>query len=183
MSWLRVISAIEVVCLIFLEGMKRKHGALLTGNQDRYPVVILVPSAVAYLLPCFSDNLSNIVVLLVSPYSVLTRTALAQARNLKYVTAASDTTSRTCLSQGENVPPPIRSFREMKLPDPMLAALEAKGIKRPTPIQVNAGRRDKGTENIFSSQPAGIKIPVVAAMREIGYSIWFRPIQAIRAVS
>lgn len=38
--------------------------------------------------------------------------------------------------QGEKVPPPIKSFREMKLPDPMLAALEAKGIKRPTPIQV-----------------------------------------------
>lgn len=36
------------------------------------------------------------------------------------------------------MPPPIKSFREMKLPDAMLAALDAKGIKRPTPIQVGS---------------------------------------------
>lgn len=49
-----------------------------------------------------------------------------------------------CL-QGEKVPPPIKSFREMKLPDAMLSALEAKGIKRPTPIQVKLqkGRGEK----------------------------------------
>lgn len=39
--------------------------------------------------------------------------------------------------QGEKVPPPIKSFREMKLPDAMLAALDEKGIKRPTPIQAS----------------------------------------------
>lgn len=45
--------------------------------------------------------------------------------------------------QGDEVPPPIKSFREMKLPEPMLGALEAKGIKRPTPIQA---RREGGGE-------------------------------------
>ncbi|CAM9429241.1 unnamed protein product, partial [Choristocarpus tenellus] len=40
------------------------------------------------------------------------------------------------LVDGYNVPPPIKSFKEMKLPPPMLSALDAKGIKRPTPIQV-----------------------------------------------
>ncbi|CAN0496458.1 unnamed protein product, partial [Discosporangium mesarthrocarpum] len=41
--------------------------------------------------------------------------------------------------QGESVPPPIKSFREMKLPLAMLRALDDKGIKRPTPIQVVGG--------------------------------------------
>lgn len=49
------------------------------------------------------------------------------------------------IGQGDEVPPPIKSFREMKLPEPMLSALEAKGIKRPTPIQVrNEGVRGAG---------------------------------------
>jgi ATP-dependent RNA helicase DDX41 len=40
------------------------------------------------------------------------------------------------LTEGEDIVAPVRTFREMKLPAPILAALEAKGIKRPTPIQV-----------------------------------------------
>lgn len=40
------------------------------------------------------------------------------------------------LCEGEDIVAPIKSFREMKFPAPILAALEAKGIKRPTPIQV-----------------------------------------------
>ncbi|OWR50899.1 ATP-dependent RNA helicase abstrakt like protein [Danaus plexippus plexippus] len=38
--------------------------------------------------------------------------------------------------EGENVPPPIRTFRHMKFPKGILQGLEAKGIKKPTPIQV-----------------------------------------------
>jgi ATP-dependent RNA helicase DDX41 len=38
--------------------------------------------------------------------------------------------------EGDNVPPPCKRFVDMKLPAPILATLEAKGIKRPTPIQV-----------------------------------------------
>lgn len=40
------------------------------------------------------------------------------------------------LVEGEQIPPPIRSFKEMKFPKSILLALEKKGIKRPTPIQV-----------------------------------------------
>jgi hypothetical protein len=37
---------------------------------------------------------------------------------------------------GHNVPPPIPSFADMKLPPPILKYLETKGIKKPTPIQI-----------------------------------------------
>ncbi|KAJ2942346.1 hypothetical protein O0L34_g15896 [Tuta absoluta] len=37
--------------------------------------------------------------------------------------------------EGDDVPPPIRTFHHMKLPKGILLGLEAKGIKRPTPIQ------------------------------------------------
>jgi ATP-dependent RNA helicase DDX41 len=42
------------------------------------------------------------------------------------------------LVEGDNVVAPTKSFKEMKFPQPILAALDAKGIKRPTPIQVSA---------------------------------------------
>lgn len=40
------------------------------------------------------------------------------------------------LVEGEEIPPPIRSFSEMKFPKSIMAALDKKGIKKPTPIQV-----------------------------------------------
>eukprot|EP00939_MAST-03C_sp_MAST-3C-sp1_P003900 g3900.t1 len=40
------------------------------------------------------------------------------------------------LVEGEDVPAPIKSFKEMRFPKEILDALAAKGIKRPTPIQV-----------------------------------------------
>jgi ATP-dependent RNA helicase DDX41 len=42
------------------------------------------------------------------------------------------------LIEGENCPPPLRSFQEMKIPQPIIAAMVKKGIARPTPIQVQA---------------------------------------------
>ncbi|KAI8462283.1 MAG: P-loop containing nucleoside triphosphate hydrolase protein [Monoraphidium minutum] len=39
---------------------------------------------------------------------------------------------------GHAVPPPLITFREMKLPPPILKHLESKGIKKPTPIQIQA---------------------------------------------
>lgn len=40
------------------------------------------------------------------------------------------------LVDGENIPAPIGSFKEMKFPKPILKGLDKKGIKKPTPIQV-----------------------------------------------
>lgn len=40
------------------------------------------------------------------------------------------------LTEGEDVPPPIKSFKEMKFPQPIMEALKNKGITKPTPIQV-----------------------------------------------
>lgn len=37
---------------------------------------------------------------------------------------------------GEDIPPPIKNFKDMKFPDPILRMLKAKGIVQPTPIQV-----------------------------------------------
>lgn len=40
------------------------------------------------------------------------------------------------LVEGEDIPPPIRTFREMKFAQGILDGLDKKGIKNPTPIQV-----------------------------------------------
>ncbi|MCL7041470.1 hypothetical protein MKW94_005508 [Papaver nudicaule] len=40
------------------------------------------------------------------------------------------------LVDGDQVPPPIKRFKDMKFPEPVLKKLKEKGIVRPTPIQV-----------------------------------------------
>ncbi|KAF2070133.1 hypothetical protein CYY_008546 [Polysphondylium violaceum] len=40
------------------------------------------------------------------------------------------------LVQGDHVPPPITSFQEMKIPYTIVDVLKKKGIKKPTPIQI-----------------------------------------------
>uniref|UniRef100_A0A0E0JVJ9 RNA helicase n=1 Tax=Oryza punctata TaxID=4537 RepID=A0A0E0JVJ9_ORYPU len=40
------------------------------------------------------------------------------------------------LVDGDDVPPPARDFRDLRLPEPMLRKLREKGIVQPTPIQV-----------------------------------------------
>ncbi|BAS99296.1 dEAD-box ATP-dependent RNA helicase 35B [Oryza sativa Japonica Group] len=40
------------------------------------------------------------------------------------------------LVDGDDVPPPSRSFGDLRLPEPILRALRGKGIEKPTPIQV-----------------------------------------------
>ncbi|XVF74777.1 hypothetical protein PTKIN_Ptkin13bG0138900 [Pterospermum kingtungense] len=37
---------------------------------------------------------------------------------------------------GEDIPPPIKNFRDMKFPKPILKKLKAMGVMQPTPIQV-----------------------------------------------
>lgn len=40
------------------------------------------------------------------------------------------------LVEGEDKPPPIKTFKEMKFPKPILHGLKKKGIQQPTPIQI-----------------------------------------------
>lgn len=40
------------------------------------------------------------------------------------------------LVEGEDIPPPVQSFEHMKFPEGILKGLQAKGIKKPTPIQI-----------------------------------------------
>lgn len=40
------------------------------------------------------------------------------------------------LTEGDDVPPPIKNFKDMRFPDPILRMLKEKGIVQPTPIQV-----------------------------------------------
>ncbi|XP_076460309.1 putative ATP-dependent RNA helicase DDX41 [Babylonia areolata] len=40
------------------------------------------------------------------------------------------------LVEGSDLPPPVKTFREMKFPKPILHALKRKGIEKPTPIQI-----------------------------------------------
>lgn len=40
------------------------------------------------------------------------------------------------ITEGEDIPPPVRSFRDMAFPPPVLETLKKKNVKRPTPIQM-----------------------------------------------
>lgn len=40
------------------------------------------------------------------------------------------------LVEGDEIPPPIKNFKDMRFPEPILKMLKAKGIVQPTPIQV-----------------------------------------------
>jgi len=40
------------------------------------------------------------------------------------------------VTEGDDIPPPCRKFKDMRFPDAILGLLASKGIKRPTPIQI-----------------------------------------------
>ena len=40
------------------------------------------------------------------------------------------------VAEGKNIPPPLTTFKDIKLPPPMITYLANKGIKKPTPIQI-----------------------------------------------
>jgi ATP-dependent RNA helicase DDX41 len=60
----------------------------------------------------------------------------AHSRAMSAAAAAALRQKWHILVEGANIPPPIRSFADMRFPPAVLAALAAKGIARPTPIQV-----------------------------------------------
>ena len=77
------------------------------------------------------------------------------------------------LVEGDNIPPPIKNFRDMKFPEPVLATLEAKGISRPTPIQIQglpvalSGRDMIGIAFTGSGKTLAFVLPMLmAALQE-----------------
>ncbi|RKP07822.1 P-loop containing nucleoside triphosphate hydrolase protein [Thamnocephalis sphaerospora] len=71
------------------------------------------------------------------------------------------------LTEGEDVPPPIKTFKEMRVPRPVLEYLKAKGIKKPTPIQVQglptafAGRDMIGIAFTGSGKTLSFSLPLI----------------------
>ncbi|CAK1553302.1 unnamed protein product [Leptosia nina] len=76
------------------------------------------------------------------------------------------------LVEGEDVPPPIRTFQHMKFPKGILRGLEAKGIKKPTPIQVQGipavlqGRDMIGIAFTGSGKTLVFTLPLIAMCLE-----------------
>ena len=71
------------------------------------------------------------------------------------------------LVEGEEPPPPIKSFRDMRFPPAVLAALASKGIHKPTPIQIQglpailAGRDMIGIAFTGSGKTLVFSLPLV----------------------
>ncbi|CAI0462415.1 unnamed protein product [Linum tenue] len=68
---------------------------------------------------------------------------------------------------GEEIPPPVSNFRDMKFPDPILEVLKAKGISRPTPIQLQglpvvlSGRDMIGISSTGSGKTLVFVLPLI----------------------
>lgn len=74
--------------------------------------------------------------------------------------------------EGFDIPPPLKRFKDMKFPKPLLEALEEKKIKRPTPIQMQglpvalAGRDMVGIAFTGSGKTITFSLPLVMAALE-----------------
>lgn len=84
------------------------------------------------------------------------------------------------LVEGDDVAPPIRSFKEMKLHKGILNGLAAKGIKKPTPIQVQgiptvlSGRDLIGIAFTGSGKTLVFVLPIVMFALEQEYKLPFQ---------
>lgn len=83
------------------------------------------------------------------------------------------------LVEGVDVAPPIRSFKEMKFPKGILNGLAAKGIKKPTPIQVQgiptvlSGRDLIGIAFTGSGKTLVFVLPIIMFALEQEYRLPF----------
>ncbi len=74
--------------------------------------------------------------------------------------------------EGVDIPPPCKRFQDMKFPKPILDVLAKKGIKRPTPIQMQgltvalAGRDMIGIAFTGSGKTLSFSLPLVIAALE-----------------
>lgn len=73
---------------------------------------------------------------------VYTKSLKTGWRPPRYIREASDSRHERIrkkwhiLTEGDDIPPPVKMFKEMKFPRAILDALKKKGITKPTPIQV-----------------------------------------------
>ena len=76
------------------------------------------------------------------------------------------------LVEGEDIPPPIKSFKDMRFTPPMLDALKAKGVRKPTPIQIQgipaalAGRDLIGIAFTGSGKTLVFTLPMIMVSME-----------------
>ena len=83
------------------------------------------------------------------------------------------------ITEGPNLLPPILAFKDMRLPHPLLKQLESKGIKRPTPIQIQglpiilAGRDMIGVAFTGSGKTLVFALPMImlALQEEVRMSL------------
>ena len=54
--------------------------------------------------------------------------------------------------EGDDCPPPIKHFKDMRFPSCLIGALAKKGIKKPTPIQVTRSHSFSITHSLTNSQ-------------------------------
>lgn len=77
------------------------------------------------------------------------------------------------LVEGDDIPPPITHFEDMKIPTPILKYLKHKGINAPTPIQIQgiptafAGRDMIGIAFTGSGKTLAFTLPAVMAALEM----------------
>lgn len=69
------------------------------------------------------------------------------------------------ICEGHNLPPPIPNFVDMKFPPCILKHLEGKGIKRPTPIQLQVGGSEAALHSRGSSRYLTIGLAMCAVQR------------------
>ncbi|KAK6910852.1 hypothetical protein I203_104886 [Kwoniella mangroviensis CBS 8507] len=77
------------------------------------------------------------------------------------------------ITEGDEIPPPIPHFADMKVPKPILDYLKSKGIKKPTPIQIQgiptafAGRDMIGIAFTGSGKTLAFTLPAIMQSLEM----------------
>ncbi|TPX71818.1 hypothetical protein SpCBS45565_g00762 [Spizellomyces sp. 'palustris'] len=85
------------------------------------------------------------------------------------------------LAEGNDIPPPIKSFKEMRLPEAIVRHLKEKGITKPTPIQVQglptvlSGRDMIGIAFTGSGKTLVFTLPLVMLALEAEVKLPFVP--------
>ena len=75
----------------------------------------------------------------------------------------SDRKKWSILVEGDNIPPPISTFKDMKIPQPVIDHLKKSNIHKPTPIQVH-----RGANGVDGAPDRRVELHMVAAAAAAG---------------